>query len=89
MLTYSDLPFDIIDHLCSVIWATDGKGLFALSLVDRRTRSACIPLLFSEIIFDQQWGETGVPWNGFEANIEALLANERIMEAVKYARFIF
>jgi hypothetical protein len=83
MVTYSDLPFDIIHHLCSIVWAlAEGKSLLmALSLVDNQTRAACIPFLFMEV----KRGAKEVDWDGCEPGLNALLANEAIRRAIKYA----
>jgi hypothetical protein len=87
MVTYSDLPFDIISHLCSTVWASEGNNLLALSLVNHQTQAACIPFLFTEVKFNCKWdkGETG--WDGCEPEpgLNALLANEAIRRAIKYA----
>jgi len=66
MTTYSTLPFDVIHHICSMVWASGNKSLSALSLVDRRTRATCIPFLFMEVVYDRSWSENNLLWDGFE-----------------------
>jgi len=92
MITYSTLPFDVIYHICSTVWASDKKALSALSSVDRRTRAASIPFLFKEVVYDRRWHGNGLPsWDEFEAGVDALLTNKAIMTAIRYVRrsFIF
>ena len=83
MTTYSDLPFDAIYYICVTAAALDSQVLRTLSLVDRCTREACIPLLFKDIVFDSQYREGSVPWDGLEAEIENLLGKEHILKAVR------
>jgi len=83
MLTYTDLPFDVIHYICSAVKVIDGKTLLALSMVDRQTRTACIPFLFMEIIYDHQYYKSEIPWDGLEQSAEALLANETIKAAIR------
>jgi len=84
MFAYADLPFDVIHHVCSAVKAIDGKTLLTLSMVDRQTRTTCIPFLFMEIVYDHKYYTSDTPaWDGFEQSVEALLANETTKAAIK------
>lgn len=83
MITYSTLPFDVVHHICSSVYRLDHKTLCNLSVANKQTRVACIPFLFEEIIFDKQWGEGDIPWDGVSDSIEVLLKQSEILNAVR------
>ncbi|KIM28394.1 hypothetical protein M408DRAFT_329466, partial [Serendipita vermifera MAFF 305830] len=87
MVTYPALPFDVIHHICSTVYHMNHKAFCSLSLVDQRIRTACIPFLFEEIIFDRQWGEDGIPWDGVPDAIEDILKQRAILNAVRSLHF--
>lgn len=83
MTTYSNLPFDIIHYLCSVVATVDRGLLKRLSVVDKRTRAASIPILFRSVAFKPRWERDQRPWDGVESRLKALIENEDIMNAVR------
>ncbi|KIM28395.1 hypothetical protein M408DRAFT_23777 [Serendipita vermifera MAFF 305830] len=87
MGTYSKLPFDVIYHICLAVQDSNHKSLCNLSEVDRRTRLACIPLLFEGMVFDPQWGERAIPWDGFPEMIEDIIGNSVILNTVRSFHF--
>ena len=86
MTCYADLSFDAVAHICFAAWETDNETLREMSLLDKRTRAACIPLIFRKLIFDCEYGESAIPWTDFTEEVENLLRQEIILKAVRYGR---
>jgi hypothetical protein len=86
MTTYSDLPYDILLHMChSMVKDRNGGSnlsqLLIFSEIDRRTRDSAIPILFSSIMFQSEWLQVG-PEYACDI-IDAILGNARILDAVR------
>ena len=86
MVKYANLPFDVIAEISLAAWGMDSKLLREMSLLDKRTRAACIPLLFRNVVFDLQYGDGEIPWGEFNEGVENLLAQGLILRAIKYCR---
>lgn len=87
MITYEDLPFDVIHHICAVAYGMSVNMDHAMSLVNQHTRTACIPILFRELIYTRGYDERMIPWEEFEEGVELLLKNKSILRAVKSFHF--
>lgn len=83
MITYSELPFDVIHYLTLALFELDRKALCEFSCVDKRTRDVCIPVLFERIVFNQSWGQNAIPWVGAPEAIRSILKSEAVVEAIK------
>jgi hypothetical protein len=85
MPTYSQLPYDILHQLCTIIREIDFDTLKEFSQVDKRTRSAAVPILFHAIGFREQWSEKNTPWKGVQEVADALLGNKDALAAIRFA----
>jgi hypothetical protein len=83
MTEYSNLPYDILYALCSLLHETDFHALHNLSLVDKRSRAIATIFLFLNIGFrDEVIGDV-VPWEGMSARLDTLLQNNHILKSVR------
>ncbi|KDQ55632.1 hypothetical protein JAAARDRAFT_37034 [Jaapia argillacea MUCL 33604] len=57
-------------------------SLFALSMVDSRTREACYPLLFRKVTFKKMWSSSP-PWEAFDERMRHMVKNPALCRAVK------
>ncbi|KDQ53142.1 hypothetical protein JAAARDRAFT_197635 [Jaapia argillacea MUCL 33604] len=58
------------------------KSLFALSVVDSRTREACYPWLFHKVTFDKK-RRYSPSWEGFDERMKLMVKNPALCRAVK------
>jgi hypothetical protein len=80
MTKYSDLPYDILYALCSLLHETDFHTLREFSLVDKRSRMVATTFLFLNVSFrDRFIGNM----KGMSARLDSLLRNNHILESVR------
>jgi hypothetical protein len=84
MPTYSELPYDILHQLCTLIREIDFNTLKVFSQVDKRTHSAAVPILFHSIGFRQEWEETDTPWKGVQEVADAILGDNEALAAIRF-----
>jgi hypothetical protein len=80
MVEYSDLPYDILYALCSLLHETDFHALRAFSLVDKRSRTTATTFLFLHVGFRDEFGQDR---EGVLARLDGLLANNHILRSVR------
>ncbi|KDQ56954.1 hypothetical protein JAAARDRAFT_35552 [Jaapia argillacea MUCL 33604] len=97
MNRWNDIPYDVLEALCKATALPSScsdasspapddarKSLFALSLVDSRTREACYPWLFKKVTFNKKLPNTGSPsWEAFEERMKYIIKNPTLCRAVK------
>ncbi|KDQ55611.1 hypothetical protein JAAARDRAFT_324037 [Jaapia argillacea MUCL 33604] len=97
MNRWNGIPYDVLETLCKEtahlpsLGSNDKsrpstnncrKSLFALSMVDSRTRGACYPWLFRKMTFDKTW--SGSPsWEAFDERMKHMVKNPALCRAVK------
>ncbi|KDQ55628.1 hypothetical protein JAAARDRAFT_208432 [Jaapia argillacea MUCL 33604] len=91
MNRWNEIPYDVLEALCketatlpssSPSTNDSRKSLFALSLVDSRTREACYPWLFHKVTFNKRWSE-GPSWEAFDERMKHIIKNPALYRAVK------
>ncbi|KDQ55627.1 hypothetical protein JAAARDRAFT_37031 [Jaapia argillacea MUCL 33604] len=94
MNRWNKIPYDVLEALCKETASSGSddtsrpptndcrKPLFALSMVDSRTREACYPWLFHKVTFDKKW--TNSPsWEAFDERMKHMVKNPALCRAVK------
>lgn len=82
MSTYSTLPYDVLHQLCIAVQLVSFKSLKSLSLVNKRMRSAAVPILFRSVAFQSGFLEEEA-WERFKLSSFALMDNSELLCLVK------